>query len=136
MLKKFIIAAAAIVSVVTLASVPAKADPNVTIGFGFGFGGGFDQGFGPGYGIYDDGFDGDYRPHRRRPHWNDYRPVVRNYGVSCSTGANIVRNAGYRSVQAFDCSAPVYAYQARRNGEQYEIRVSSRGRIISVDEAY
>lgn len=132
MLKKFIIAAAAIASVVTLAAVPAKADPNITLGFGFGFGSGFDRSFGPGYGIYDD----DYRPHRRRPYWNDYRPVVRNYGVTCSTGANIVRNAGFRGVEAFDCSAPVYAYQARRNGEQYEIRVSSRGRIISVDQAY
>lgn len=135
MLKKFVIAAAAVASLVTLASVPAKADPQVSIGIGFGFGNAFGPDYGPGYGVYDDGFDGDYRP-RRRPHWNNYRPRVQSYGVSCSTGANIVRNAGYRSVQAFDCSAPVYAYQARRHGEDFEIRVSSRGRIISVDQAY
>lgn len=136
MLKKFIVAAAAVATIATLASVPAKADPRVSVGIGFGFGSGFGPDYGPGYGVYDDGFDGDYRPHRRRPHWNNYRPVIQNYGVSCSTGASIVRNAGYRGVEAFDCSAPVYGYQARRHGQDYEIRVSSRGRIISVDEAY
>ena len=127
MLKKSLIAAAALASVVTLASVPAKADPQVSIGFGFGFGG-------PVYG----GFDDDFYPRQRRRHhgWDDYQPVYQYSGISCGAGARVVRQYGFRGVQAFDCSAPVYSYQAWKHGEQFEVRVSSRGRIISVDPAY
>ena len=136
MLKKFIIAAAALSAVVTFASMPAKADPRVSIGIGFGFGGDFGpnygSGYGPGYGIYDDGFDQGYRPHHRRRHFqNTYYS-----SVSCSGGANLLRRAGFRGVEADDCSAPVYSYQAWKHGQQFDIQVSSRGRIISVDPAY
>ncbi|MDE2446108.1 MAG: hypothetical protein KGO94_08010, partial [Alphaproteobacteria bacterium] len=106
---------------------------NVTFGIGFGFG----NPYGPGFGVYDGGFDGGYMPRPRRHHrWNDYAPVREYSGVSCATGANIVRSSGFRGVEAYDCSAPVYSYQAWKRGEQFDIRVSARGRIISVQPTY
>jgi hypothetical protein len=132
MFKKIIVAAAAVVTLAGFAAVPAKADPQITFGIGFGTGG-----YGPGMGFYDGGFDRGYYPHhRRRHHWNDYAPVMEYSGVSCSTGANIVRSSGFRGVEAYDCSAPVYSYQAWKRGEQFDIRVSARGRIISVQPTY
>ena len=143
MLKKSLIAAAALATVVTLAAVPAKADPDIFFGIGFGGGHVFDDG--PGFGHHhgyfppppppEPAFFGDdygYRPHHRRRHYDDSFYS----GVSCSGGANLLRRAGFRGVEADDCSAPVYSYQAWKHGEQFDIQVSSRGRIISVDPAY
>ena len=138
MLKKTIFAAAALASVVTLASGSAKADSDIFFGIGFGGGPGFHH---PHGGYFPPpppepvfwGDDYGYRPHHRpRPRFED------SYysGVSCSGGANILRRAGFRGVEADDCSAPTYSYQAWRHGEQFDIQVSSRGRIISVDPAY
>lgn len=139
MLKKSLIAAAALASVVTFASGSAKADPDIFFGIGFGSGSGFhrpDDGyFPPPAPVYsEDPFADDYgyRPRHRRHRFEDTY-VSR---VSCSGGANILRRAGFRGVEADDCSAPTYSYQAWRRGEQFDIQVSSRGRIISVDPAY
>ena len=136
MLKKFVIAAAAIASMVTLASVPAKAESNISVGIGFGFGGGISPDYGSGIsfydGGYDSGYDSGYRPRHRRPNYDD----TYYSRVSCSGGARLLRRAGYRDVEADDCTAPVYTYQASKHGEDYDIQVSSRGRIISVDPAY
>ena len=71
MLKKFVIAAAAIASMVTLASVPAKAESNISVGIGFGFGGGFSPDYGSGISFYDGGYDSGYRPRHRRPNYDD-----------------------------------------------------------------
>lgn len=137
MLKKFVIAAAALATVVTLASVPAKADSHIGISFGFGdFGDPYDNQFGyfppppPEEPVFYEG-DFGYHHHRRHHYDNAYYS-----GVSCSGGANILRNAGFHGVEADDCSAPVYSYQAWKHGEQFDIQVSSRGRIISIDPAY
>ena len=139
MLKKSLIAAAALATVVTLASAPAKAETDIVFGIGFGGGSRFhhsDDGyFPPPAPVYDaDPYDDDYgyRPHHRRHRFEgaDYSRV------SCSGGANILRRAGFRRVEADDCSAPTYSYQAWRRGEEFDIQVSSRGRIISVDPAY
>jgi hypothetical protein len=142
MLKKSLIAAAALASVVTLASTSAKADSDIFFGIGFGGGPGFHHPRGgyfppppPPEPIYsEDPFAGDYgyRPHHRRHRFED----TYFSRVSCSGGANILRRAGFRGVEADDCSAPTYSYQAWRHGEQFDIQVSSRGRIISVDPAY
>jgi hypothetical protein len=124
MIKKTLVAAAA-VAAVAFASVPAKADVNVDFGIGLG-------GFYPGY---DYGYNDDYFPRHRRHHWNDYSPVI-NYGISCGTGRNVVRNAGFRNVSAYDCSAPTYGYNAWRHGDLFKVKVNSRGRIVSAYPVY
>ena len=137
MLKKSLIAAAALATVVTLASTSAKADPDIFFGIGFGGGPGFHHPHGgyfppppPPEPVYW-GDDYGYRPHHRPRFEDSYYSRV-----SCAGGANILRRAGFRGVEADDCSAPTYSYQAWRHGEQFDIQVSSRGRIISVDPAY
>lgn len=147
MFVKSILAVAAISSVIGLASVPAKADPQISVGIGLGFGG-YDSGYGGyngGYGVFDGGYDDygygddysdDYprqRFHQRRV-YETYAPA--RYGVSCNTGRNIVRSSGYRNVRAYDCSAPTYGYKASRDGDLYQVKVSSRGRIISARPLY
>ena len=139
MLKKSLIAVAALATVATLASGSAKADSDIFFGIGFGGGPGFHHPHGgyfpPPAPVYsEDPFAGDYgyRPYHRRHRFED----TYFSGVSCSGGANILRRAGFRGVEADDCSAPTYSYQAWRHGEQFDIQVSSRGRIMSVDPAY
>ena len=136
MLKKTIFAAVAVASVVTLAAGSAKADSDIFFGIGFGGGPGFHHPHGgyfpppppePAYWGDDYG----YSPHHRPRFEDSYYSRV-----SCSGGANILRRAGFRDVEADDCSAPTYSYQAWRHGEQFDIEVSSRGRIVSVDPAY
>ena len=137
MLKNSLIIAAAVASIAGFASAPAKADPHVSVGIGFGFGG---YG-GPGFGFYDGGYDdefGDgygYEPHRFH-HRHHYTPIMEYRAVSCGEGASILRHSGFHGVTAYDCGGPTYGYQAWKHGEQFEVRVSSRGRIISVDPAY
>ena len=129
MLKKSLIAAAAVATIVGIASGAAKADPNVTIGFGFGTGG-----FYPGYMADDYRFMG--RPHKNyQRHFHDYAPVM-DYGVSCNEARNIVRDAGFRKVYAYDCSAPTYGYKAVKHGELFKIKVSYSGDIVSVRPIY
>jgi hypothetical protein len=128
MLVKSLIAVAAVASAVSFASTAAKADTTVSLGFGFG-------GFGPDYGYSDYGYPGPYYGHR--PHhgfYGDFRPARR--GISCGTGRSIVRNAGFHRVVAYDCSAPTYGYKAWQDGELYQVKVSSRGDIISARPIY
>ena len=130
MLTKTLLAAAAVASVVSFASAPAKADVNVDFGIGLG-------GFYPSYDSgYDYGYQDDYYPrHRRHRDWNDYQPVI-NYGISCGAGRNVVRNAGFRNVSAYDCSAPTYGYNAFRHGDLFKVKVNTRGRIIAAYPVY
>jgi hypothetical protein len=129
MFVKSLIAVAAVASVVSFASTAAKADTTVSLGFGFG-------GFDPGYGFAGD-YPGDYpvyRP-RHRHHYEDYAPVL-DYGISCDEGRNAVREAGFRNVRAYDCSAPTYGYQAMRHGDFFRVKVNYSGDIISVRPIY
>lgn len=134
MFLKSLIAVATVASAVSFASVPAKAETTVDVGIGIGLGGFYP---GDGYGYGDDGYADDYPvyPRHRRRHFDDYAPVL-SYGVSCNRGRNIVRSEGFRNVRAYDCSAPTYAYKAWRDGELYRVKVSYRGRIISVRPIY
>ncbi len=124
MFAKSLIAAVALASVVSFASAPAKAGSNVDFNIGLGFGDGFYPD-GPGYGYEDDYPHFIHHGHHPRP-----RPMY--YGVSCGDGRDIVREAGFRRVTAFDCSAPTYGYKAWRDGDLYKVNVSYNGRIISV----
>ena len=130
MFVKSLIAVAAVASVVSFASTAAKADTSVSIGFGFG---GFDSGYG-----YAGGYPGDYpshRPRHRHHHFEDYTPVV-DYGMSCGEASNVVRDAGFRHVRAFDCSAPTYGFEAMRHGDMFRVKVSYSGDIISARPIY
>jgi hypothetical protein len=136
MFTKSLIAVAALASVLSFASTAAKADPHIS--FGIGFGSGYGEPY-PHYG-YGDGFPGDYppppfyRPHRR-PHFVDLPPPVR-YGISCSEGRNVVREAGYEGVRAYRCGGSSYGYRAWRDGERYQVLVNRGGDIISERPLY
>ena len=113
MFAKTLIAAAAIAATFAVAAPvqQAQAKTNIDINLGFGFGG-FDPGYGYGYG---------------------YEPVpVYNYGISCGKGAKIVKWSGFKSVNAVDCSKPVYQYHARKGWDWYRVKVNMNGNIISV----
>jgi hypothetical protein len=123
MLKKSLIAAAAIAAAVTVAApaeqASAKTHVDVNVGFGFG-------GWGPGYGYWDPGYGyGAY------PAYRPYRPYRPYWGVSCFAGQQIVRNHGFRGVYAVDCSRPAYKYNAWRFGVPYRVVVDARGMIIN-----
>ncbi|CAN5475742.1 hypothetical protein BH10PSE7_BH10PSE7_14930 [soil metagenome] len=115
MFAKTLIAASAIAATLAVAApitqAEAKTHVNLNIGFGIG-------GFGPGYGY--GGYDGGY-----------YEPAY-NPGISCMKGAKIVKWSGFHNVNAVDCSAPVYKYNARKNGDWYRVRVNMYGNIIGV----
>jgi hypothetical protein len=133
MFVKSLVAVAAVASVVSFASTAAKADTNIDFGIDLGTGGFF-----PG-GGYADSYSGDYPGyyphHRRHHHLREYAPVM-DYGVSCGMGRGIVRNAGFRNVSAYDCSAPTYGYQAWKHGELFQVNVSYRGDIVAVRPIY
>lgn len=141
MFAKSVFAAAAIAAAVALGSATsAQADPHINFSFGVGvpfYGSGYDSGYGP---------DPYYQPHFRhhRHHyqdWNDYAdlpppPPPVAYGISCSTGRNILRQNGFRDVQAYDCQGPVYGYQAWKRGEMFRVAVNFRGQVVSVNPVY
>lgn len=145
MFAKSIFAAAAIASTLAIGSATsAQADPHVNFSFGIGVAAPLFDG-----GYQDYGQDPYYQPHFRHRHhhhdWNDYGdqayappppPPPMNYGISCSGGRNILRQNGFRDVQAYDCQGPVYGYQAWKRGEIYRVSVNFRGQVLSVDPIY
>ena len=53
-------------------------------------------------------------------------------GITCSQGARIIRDRGYRNVVQRSCRGAVFVYRADRRGSRYEINVRSRdGRVVS-----
>ncbi len=139
---KTLIATAAIAASAAFAAAPAaKADPNFGFSIGFGdFGHGQDDmfrhrrhhGFGHGYGNgfgngYHDGFGYGVYP----------TPApVPVYAIGCGAGANIVRNAGFRNVQAVNCAGGFYTYQAWQRGGWFRVSVNTTGRIVQVVRAF
>jgi hypothetical protein len=65
-----------------------------------------------------------------------YDPDRGGLGISCRTGRNIVRQAGFRRVHVIDCSGNTFSYEGRKHGQFYEINVSVTGQIVSVNSAY
>ncbi len=140
MLTKSLIAAAAVATTLALGSATsAQADPNVNFSFGIGVGV-------PGGDFSDNGPDPFFQPgyphhrfhHRHWNQWADFPPPPRpvSYGISCGTGRDILRSQGFRNVQAYDCTAPVYGYQAWKRGDIYRVNVNFRGQIVAVDPIY
>ncbi|MEP6828403.1 MAG: hypothetical protein ABJA10_10050 [Aestuariivirga sp.] len=133
---KTTIAVAAIAATAALsAATAAHADPSVGVSIGFGFA---DFGSGPRHFRGPDPFfDGRFhRPHRQFGWAPDYPAPVMSYGLSCSSAGNVVRAAGFRGVQATDCSRPVYGYEAWKRGELFRVNVSVAGRIVAVEPIY
>lgn len=112
MMTRTLFAAAAVAAGLVAAAPAQQAEAKVTINVGVGIPGGYypDYGYGGHYPVIDP------------PH----------YGISCGKGRKIVRWNGFRRVNAVDCSAPVYQYNAWRGGMAYRVKVSSSGHIIKV----
>ncbi len=126
MINKSLIAIAAVATtlVAIIPAQQAQAGSNVDFNIDIGFGGG---GYG-GHGGYGDGgyypvYDGGYEE-------EEYS------GISCNKGRKVVKWAGFHNVQAYDCSAPVYGYKARKHGKTYKVKVNFHGDIISVKKVW
>jgi hypothetical protein len=51
-------------------------------------------------------------------------------GISCSEGARIIRNHGFRDVRTVDCRGRYFVYRASRSGSRFEIALRARdGRV-------
>jgi len=130
MFAKSLIAATAIAaSAVAFAPAEANAKTHWDINIGVGI---------PAYPIYDEPsyvYDPVVPVYRVRPQVR-YRYVAPDYDYvdrsSCREGASAVRDAGFRSVDAYDCSAPTYGYTAYRHGDLFKVRVNTSGDIVSV----
>jgi hypothetical protein len=71
-----------------------------------------------------------HRPHHDNP-WADDEG---DYGISCGEGRRIVRNEGFRSVRAIDCSGDIYRYNAKgRRGSKATVLVNMDGDIVAVN---
>jgi hypothetical protein len=128
MIIKTLIAAAAVSAIAFGASAPANAKVNVDLYVG-GFGPGYYE---PAYPVYEEPryYDDEPRYEHRRPRYESYR-------ISCDDGSQAVRDIGFRKVRPIDCSGRSYTYKARRHGNPFVVKVSSRnGRVISVQEAW
>ena len=147
MIFKTTLAAAAIAATAALSTAPAAhADPQIGVSIGFGFGDFmpepdpfWNRRFRHEHRQFGgDQFEGDrFRHEHRRFGWEpNYQDPVVNYGLSCSSASNVVRAAGFRGVQATDCSRPVYGYEAWKHGEIFRVNVSMNGRIVAVEPIY
>src|SRR4051812_37039372 len=96
--------AAALISLGTLAAVPAQAN-GISVEIGFG---------GPGWGGYE--YGSHHRSHR----------------LSTDEIRWMLRDSGYRHVRFLDDHGPVYQLRARRHGDTYFLVVNARtGEILS-----
>ena len=155
MLFKATLVAAAIAATAALSTArTAQADPSVSVSIGLGFGDFAPEprdNFLEADPTWDDQYHHNHHHfseaeqfggeefHRERRHfgYNAYYPAPRSrYGLSCSSAGNVVRAAGFRRVQATDCSRPVYGYEAWKRGELYRVNVSVAGRIVAVEPIY
>ncbi len=124
MFKSLITASAIATAAVALAPAEASAKTNWDIHLGLGI---------PAYPVYEEPAYV-YRPapvyRRQRVYVEDYDYVDRE--MSCRSGKQIVRDAGFRGVDAYDCSAPTYGYTAWKHGDYFKVRVNYSGDIVSV----
>lgn len=134
MIAKSLIAAAAVAGSALAFTAEASAKTNWDFHIGIGV---------PAYPVYEQPYyappiyvqprtvyDYGYEPRRRAV--RRYREVEYDDRLSCRGARNVVRDAGFRNVEAYDCSAPTYGYSAWKHGDLFKVRVTSSGDIISV----
>jgi hypothetical protein len=125
MFKSLIAATAIAASAVALSTVEASAKTNWDIHIGLGA---------PLYPVYEEPVYIERPVHVYRP-YREYRHVEYDYvdrQMSCRYGKQVVRDAGFRGVEAYDCSAPTYGYTAWKRGSTFKVRVNYDGEIVSV----
>ena len=134
----------------SMAFVPtaAEAKTRVVIGIGNGWvgpgfgvsgcygrhhrrcGGGYGYGYGNGYGY---GYYPQYYVQRPVVLYNDPYYYGGNRRLSCSAAKRVLARNGFNRVVARDCSGRVYAFQARRTGHSFIVRVrAANARIVDV----
>ncbi|MBG1231291.1 hypothetical protein [Aestuariivirga litoralis] len=143
MITKTIIASLAVAGTLTgasmLSATAASAKPHCGMGFpcgGFPMGGGM----GPPHTVHPIGpiVDPIHPPHGGHGHGHGGFGIYVNlenqdYGVSCKTAKSIVRSSGFHAVKTQSCGGPVYSFTGLKHGQLFDIDVSRRGRIVSVD---
>lgn len=125
MMKKTLIAAAAITAAVAGFTATAAQAGKVHLDVGIGL---YDPGYYPygGYPLYDDHGYG-YGYHHHKASW----------GVSCGEAKSEVWNAHFHQVKTLDCYGKTYAFTGWKHGDKYRIVVSRKyGEIISVSALY
>jgi hypothetical protein len=123
--KSLVAAAAVVASAVALVPAEASAKTKVDVYLGLGL---------PVYPVYEEP-SYVYVPAPRVRRYSYERVYEDDYDyerMSCRHGARIVRGAGFRSVDAYDCRGSTFGYTAWRHGEMFKVRVNSRGTIVAV----
>lgn len=116
MLKKTIIAAAAVFASFVAFQPVEQAEARVNVHIGLGA---------PGY--YGGGY---YTP---APRYYAPRPVYRSHRWSCGQVRRKLRNRGYYRIRSVDCSGSRFTFHAKRRGVWFRIRAKSfHGRIYKV----
>lgn len=124
MMKKSLIAAAALAAAIAGMSATSAQAGKIHVDVGLGlYGPGY---YGYGYPIYDDVGYG-YGHHHMHSNW----------GVSCGEAKDEVRGAHFKKVKTLDCSGKTFAFSGWKHGDKYRITVSRKyGEIISVSALY
>jgi hypothetical protein len=128
MLKKSLIAAAAVAAVAAGFSATAAQAGKLHVDVGIGL---YDPYYGYGYGfggypVYDDYYGGGHHGHHGG-----------SWGVSCGAAKDEVRGAHFHKVKTVDCSGKTYTFTGWKHGDKFRIKVSRKhGEIISVSALY
>jgi hypothetical protein len=126
MFKSLIAATAIAASAVALSPAEANAKTNWDIHIGLGA---------PLYPVYEEPVYVERPVYTYRP-YRVYRPQVEydyvDRQMSCRYGKQVLRDSGFRGVEAYDCSAPTYGYTAWKRGSYFKVRVNYDGEIVSV----
>jgi hypothetical protein len=118
MITKSLIAAAAVaVSLTALAPVQeAQAKKNFDIDIHLGGVPGFYPGYGYGGGYYQPIYD--------EPYYGG--------GKSCWQVKHKLKMMNFKQVHPFDCSAPTYRFNAKKNGNHVTVKTNVWGNILAV----
>ena len=113
MIAKSLIAAAAVAVSLTALAPVQQAQAKVNVDINLGLGGGFYPGYGYGYGYY---------------------PVVDPYysGKSCWQVKHKLKMMNFKQVHPFDCSAPTYRFNAKKNGNHVTVKTNVWGNILAI----
>ena len=127
MIKNTIIAAAALAAA-TFAVQPGTAEAGSKVQFHIGVGTPYyGHGYYGGHRYY--GGHGSYAGPAYYGH-SYYAPRPR-YRVSCRRARHILRDRGFRRIRVHNCEGRRYVFTARRGGDSWIVKVSSRtGRIL------